>query len=69
MTTESPPADLDRAPRWLRVDQVARLAHVTPRTVRRWVAKGLLVASKPGGGRLIVCRDSLRDLIARTTRG
>jgi excisionase family DNA binding protein len=54
-----PPLDLARAPQWLRIDQVAKLAHVTPRTIRRWVSSGLLRATKPGGRRILVERDSL----------
>ncbi len=55
--------DLDNAPRWLLQSEAADVARVTPRTMRRWISIGLVRASKPAGGRVLVDRDSLRALI------
>lgn len=57
------PLDLDDAPRYLRVSHVEAIAHVSGRTVRRWIALGYILSFKPAGGRVLVDRDSLRQFI------
>jgi len=52
------------APEWLRLDGAAELAGgVSTRTIRRWISIGLVRASKPAGGIVLVSRDSLRAFI------
>lgn len=63
-----PPLDLADAPQWMRVDQVARVAQVHPRTVRRWIGAGYLRSSKPSGGRLLIDRESVRSFIEGAIR-
>ena len=57
------PSDFNNAPRWLRAHEAARLARVSTRTIRRWVSLGLIRASRPAGGRVLIDRDSLHALI------
>ncbi len=64
-TTLTTPAlrDLDHAPRWITLDDAARLACVTRRTITRWISIGLVRASRPAGGRCVVDSRSLRELL------
>lgn len=55
--------DLDDAPQYLRVKQTGAIAHVSERTVRRWISLGYILSFKPAGGRVLVDRDSLRQFI------
>lgn len=57
--------DFNAAPEWMRIDLAARLAGVSKRSIRRWASAGLVRASRPAGGRVLVSRDSLRALIER----
>lgn len=53
----------ETAPRWLRATEAATLARVSTRTMRRWVSLGLVRASRPAGGRLLIDRDALHAFI------
>ncbi|MCB9595898.1 MAG: helix-turn-helix domain-containing protein [Sandaracinaceae bacterium] len=64
-TTPTPPValDIDNAPRWLTRLEAAAIAGVSVRTLRRWISYGYIRASKPAGGRVLVDRGVLRELI------
>ena len=49
MLPDAPPS----LPKFLPVPQVARHFHVHEKTVRRWIASGLLGSAKVGGRRLV----------------
>ena len=57
------PLTFETAPRWLRANEAARLARVSTRTMRRWVSLGLVRASRPAGGRVLIDRDALHAFI------
>lgn len=61
-------ANPDAAPRWLVQQEAASIARVTPRTIRRWISIGLVRASRPAGGRVLIDRDSLFRLIEGASR-
>lgn len=70
MTDHAPAAlTFENSPEWIRVDDAARLACVTTRTIRRWDHAGLIRTSRPAGGRVLVNRDSLRALIEAGASG
>jgi excisionase family DNA binding protein len=50
-------------PRYYTIQQVAELLVVSPRTVRRWIAKGDLIAHRPGGI-IRIAEDDLRAFLA-----
>ncbi len=60
--------DFNTAPSWVRLSLAAKLASVSTRTIRRWASCGFIVTSKPGGGVVLVQRDSLRSFIERGVR-
>ncbi len=45
------------APEYLRAADIARLTGMSLRTVRRWLADGVLPSTKLGGGRLVALDD------------
>jgi excisionase family DNA binding protein len=47
----------------LTVAQTAPVAHVTERTVRRWIADGRLPAYKVGPRRILIKRSDLEALV------
>ena len=51
----------DRA-QYLRAGDIARLTGTSIRTVRRWIASGLLPSVKIGGARLVAAADLERLL-------
>ena len=50
-------------PRYYTIQQVAELLVVSPRTVRRWIANGDLIAHRPGGI-IRIAEDDLRAFLA-----
>jgi excisionase family DNA binding protein len=50
-------------PRYYTIQQVAELLVVSPRTVRRWIANGCLIAHRPGGI-IRIAEDDLRAFLA-----
>lgn len=46
---------------WITMDEAARLAGVTTRTIRTWIDKGAVQATKasPVARRILVCRDDV----------
>jgi excisionase family DNA binding protein len=48
---------------YLRAADIARLTGVSIRTVRRWIAKGLIASGKVGGARL-VAKSELERLLS-----
>jgi excisionase family DNA binding protein len=56
------PPSLQQLPPTLSVRQTAELAHVTDRTVRRWLHFGLIRSSRTqhaGSGRVLLLRDDV----------
>jgi excisionase family DNA binding protein len=50
-------------PRYYTIQEVAELLVVSPRTVRRWIANGDLIAHRPGGI-IRIAEDDLRAFLA-----
>ncbi len=48
---------MSRSPRYVRARRIAELLGVNVRTVRRWIADGLLPSVKVGGARLVAEAD------------
>ncbi len=53
----------DDAPDFLRAGEIARMLGLSERTIRRWIADGILPSRRLGGARL-VARDELDRLLA-----
>jgi len=51
------------APKYLRAGEIARLAQVSMRTVRHWIAEEILPSVKVGGVRLVP-RQALERLLS-----
>jgi hypothetical protein len=69
-----PITDWGRAAVYVSLADAAATASVSYRTIRRWIALGLVRASKPqgttgrrGGGLVLVERDSLRRFLEQAT--
>ena len=52
---------------YLSLREAANLMRMHPATVRRMIGDGLLVASNPTGGKIIVARVDIDALTAKTT--
>jgi len=64
--TPAPSTDAE----WLRLADAAALAGgVSTRTVTRWIRVGLVRASRPTGGVVLVERASLVAMLAKVPRG
>lgn len=59
--------DEHRAPRWATVAEAADYAHMSKRTIWRWIADERLTASRMGPRRLQVDLNHLDDLRTATT--
>ena len=59
--------DFDEAPPWLSYGQASGLTGgaISPRTLRRWASQGRVRTSRPSRRRVLVCRDSFRELLER----
>jgi excisionase family DNA binding protein len=51
---------------WISIQEAARYARVSERTIRRWIALGSIVASRVGPRLIRVRFDSLEHLFAET---
>jgi excisionase family DNA binding protein len=49
---------------WIRISEAAKIAHVTERTIRRWLSVYGIRATRPAGGRRLVDERSLRAFLA-----
>jgi len=68
MQTSAKPTQMDAE--YLSLRETADLLRMHPATVRRMIGGGLLAASNPTGGKLIVSRKDIDALIEKTaTRG
>lgn len=47
----------------LSVRQVAELFGLTEKTIRRWISKGVLPATRPGGKNLLIKRSDIVALV------
>jgi excisionase family DNA binding protein len=47
----------------LSVRQVAELFGLTDKTIRRWISKGVLPATRPGGKNLLIKRSDIVALV------
>lgn len=63
MTGGMTPNERPRQPDHLTVEEAAELARVTPKTLRRWIAKGDLLATKTPGGKYRIHEDNLKDVL------
>lgn len=53
-------------PQYLTLRQAAQLTQLCTKTLRRAIARGLLVASQPGGRDYRLTRDSIRSWMEQT---
>lgn len=49
---------------WIRISEAAKIAHVTDRTIRRWLSVYGIRSTRPAGGRRLVDERSLRAFLA-----
>jgi excisionase family DNA binding protein len=53
---------MNGAPEYLRAPAIARVTGMSIRTIRRWIADGILPSTKVGGARLVAKADLDRAL-------
>ena len=44
-------------------EQAAQRLHTSAATIRRWIRRGILRASRPGGGGYLVTEDAIRQML------
>jgi hypothetical protein len=54
---------------WLTLTVAERLYSIPVATWRRWIRERRVGYSKPAGGRILVCRREIEDLLERCRRG